>query len=75
MCRSKQAKIGDSLNHSNSRPSITIEIAIGNLSMQENLVITSANEAHIDFHRGTIKSILLSIQIIIMPVLLKRKGP
>ena len=43
--------------------------------MQENLVITSANEAHIDFHRGTIKSILLSIQIIIMPVLLKRKDP
>ena len=73
MCQSKQAKIGDSLNHSNSRPSITIEI--GNLSMQENLVITSANEAHIDFHRGTIKSILLSIQIIIMPVLLKRKDP
>ena len=34
--------------------------------MQENLVIVSANEAHIDFHRGTIKSILLSIQIIIM---------
>ena len=73
MCQSKQAKIGDSLNHSNSRPSITIEI--GNLSMQENLVITSANEAHIDFHGGTIKSILLSIQIIIMPVLLKRKDP
>ena len=64
MCQSKQAKIGDSLNHSNSRPSITIEI--GNLSMQENSVIMSANEAHIDFHGGTIKSILLSIQIIIM---------
>ena len=61
MCQSKQAKIGDSLNHSNSRPSITIEI--GNLSMQENLVIMSAYE---DFHERTIKSILLSIQIIIM---------
>ena len=34
--------------------------------MQENLVIMSANEAHIDFRGGTIKSILLSIQIIIM---------
>ena len=64
MCQSKQAKIGDSLNHSNSRPSITIEI--GNLSMQENLVIMSVNKAHIDLHRGTIKSLLLSIQIIIM---------
>ena len=51
------------LNHSSSRPSITIEI--GNLSMQENLVIMSAYE---DFHERTIKSIFysLSIQITIM---------
>ena len=66
MCPSKQAKIGDSLNHSKSRPSVTIEI--GNLSMQENFVIMSAYEARTDFHGCTIKSIfyLLSIQITIM---------
>ena len=66
MCQSKQAKIGDSLHHSSSRPSNTRET--GNLSMQENLVIMSAYEARTDSHRGTIKSIfyLLSIQIIIM---------